>query len=509
MKKSLRITLLASTAILMLLTGAPASAADNTTEALKALQDQINVLQKQLAEMQAKDKARAEAEAAKAAAAPVQTASAASDKADKKEILPGVSVKVGGYIAMEGLYRSKNQTNDMTSNINTSIPFNSLNNAHTSEFRGSARATRLSLLAEGSPDADTKLGAYVETDFQGSAPSSNSVQTTSYVPRLRHAYMTVDRTDWGFYFLGGQSYSLMALYKTGLAPRQEAGVATIDGAGPPGYVYTRAPQVRFVKDFDDKNLNVGISFENPQVNFAGLVGNAPPTDIAANNTSSSLTSSSMDFAPDVVAKAAYDTSIGHFEIFGLTRFFRDEVKTSGHKNYAVGYGGGVGAFIPVIPKQVEVVGHFMGGQGIGRYSSAQMPDYAFSTTGGILPLKQLTGMFGVITHPTKTWDVYAYVGGEKVMRENVNGGDKTRGYGNFDLNTTGCDILGGTCDAQTQSVWQFTPGVWKTVYSGAYGSMKVGAQYSLTRRDGFSGQDNVQPHTYENMGFMSIRYSPF
>lgn len=506
MNKPLRAALLATTALGFLLTAPAHAAEDSTAEALKALQAQVNALQKQLATMQAKEKARAEAEATKAAATPaapaVAAAAPAPAEAGKKEILPGVSVKLGGFVAMEGVYRDQNQSSDMSSNLNTGIPFENSLNAHTDEFRASARQTRLSILAEGKPDENTKLAAFVEGDFMGAGTNSSSVQSNNYTPRLRHAYATVDREDWGFHFLGGQAWSLASAYKSGLANSQAVGVPTIDSAGPPGYVYTRSPQIRFVKSLADNKVNLGLSLEEPEVNFGGVT---VPTGITAN--ASNLSS---DFAPDVIAKIAYDSSFGHYELFGMTRFFRDVVNSSGHNNYAMGVGGGVSAYIPLIPKKMELAANFLGGKGIGRYASAQLPDFAFTETGGIKPLTQMAAMVGVIGHPDPTWDLYLYAGAQKVIREAEGGGGTTFGYGNFTANNVGCYALdSGACQAQTETVWQITPGLWKTVYKGDYGNMKLGAQYSLTRRDAFTGLNNQDPHAFENIVMMSFRYSPF
>lgn len=494
MKTKVRTLLLATTAMGLFL-AAPAQAADGTADAIKALQAQVNALQKQLTEMQSKETERAKAEAAKpAAAAPAATA-AATDK-DKKEILPGVSVKLGGYIAMEGLYRDKNQGQDMSSNLNASIPYDGALNSHQDEFKGSARQTRLSLLAEGKPSNTLSLAAFVESDFMGTGSNSSSVQSNNYVPRLRNAYATMDHSDWGLQVLAGQSWSLASLFKTGITPRQEAGVMTIDSAGPPGYVWTRSPQVRVVKSLADKKINLGLSVESPSANTTGLGTPAVATY-------------SSDFAPDVIAKAAFDTSYGHYEVFGMTRFFRDIVNANGHNNYAVGYGGGVGAFVPMFSKKLDLVAHLTMGRGMGRYASAQLPDFAYTETGDINPLTQMTAMVGFIGHPTPTWDIYAYAGGQRVLRDAQGGGGTTYGYGNWTANNSGCNTIGGTCQAQTKTVWQVTPGFWNTIYKGDYGNVKVGGQYSFTRKDAFSGTNSIAAHAYENMVFMSFRYAPF
>lgn len=512
MNKHMRTALLASTAIGFLLSG-PAHAADSTAAAIKSLQAQVEALQKQLGDLQAKEKVRAETPAAAAPAA---------DGA-KKEILPGVSVKVGGYAAVEGIYRDHNQGTGSSSSINSGIYYDNDSRANQDEFHLTSNSTRLSLLAEGKVSSDMNLAAYFETDFMGGSSSSTaSVQSNSYTPRLRHAYATIDRNDWGFHVLGGQSWSLVSMFKSGLTPRQEAGPITIDSVGGAGYVYTRAPQVRFVKDFAANKGHFGLSFEDPELNLAGLRCTAQSTAAGAcdsthfANVISTVTGSgglagnqSLDFAPDVVAKVAYDTSIGHFEVFGLTRFFRDTVRVSNtyRDNEAMGYGGGVAAFIPVIPKKMEVQANFLGGRGIGRYSAGQMPDVAFTSSGDIKPIEQMVAMVGVLGHPTPTWDLYLYAGAEKAMRQDTP--DGAYGYGSRALNNSGCYTQTGTCNAQTETIFTINPGFWNTVYKGDYGNVKVGAQYSFSRKDAFSGVNNQAPHAYENMILTSFRYSPF
>lgn len=533
MKKSLRAALLATTA-LAFFAAAPARAADSTADTLKALQAQINALQKQIADMQAKEKARTEAEAEtakKAAMAPAVVAAAAApsvatapvaagtasaepapsgEKGDGKEILPGVKFKFGGYVEASGIYRSKNQTSDTSTSLNTGLPWNNSPNAHADEFRGSARTSRLSLAAEGDADKDTKLKAYIETDFLGAGPGSNSVQTNSYEPRLRQGYAEIDRSDWGSHFIAGQAFSLATLSKSGLTPGKEATPIGIDSAYVAGFVYTRSPGVRFVQDFADNKAHFAFSAESPQVNFGGIT---PPATVMATNTgASSLNSTanySTDFAPDVIAKLAYDSSYGHYEMFGLTRFFRDVVRANFHNNYAMGYGGGVGAYVPVVEKTVDLQTAFLGGKGVGRYTSGQLPDFAFSSTGAIKPLTELTAMFGVIGHATPRLDLFTFVGGEKVMREDTYDSASETGYGNSNANLANCLVANATCKAQAQYIWSVTPGFWVTAYKGNYGSVKVGGQYEYIRRQAFTGANNLDPHGTENVGILSFRYSPF
>ena len=494
---SKRSLLLASTAVGFMLTSPVLAAPAPSGDALKSLQKEVAALQKQIDALEVQQKAAPAAEKATATEA-------------KSEILPGVKVTLGGFFETDGIFRSKNETTDLISNFNAGIPFENSANAHQGEFRGTARATRLQMLAEGSPDNDTKLTAFLSGDFLGAAPTANSIETSSWNPRLREAYVTVDRSDWGLHTLVGQSWSLVTMYKDGLTPRKENLPLTIEGAYVPGFNYDRTTQVRVVKDLDDKKVNVGLSLESPQVSFGGIT---QPSGVIAYNAGVSPLSTanySTDFAPDVVGKVAFDPGWGHFEAFGVARFFHDMVGTTNKS--AMGGGGGVGMILPVIAKKLDVQANIMAGQGVGRYGPVLLPDFAFSPTGAIIPLTEYTALIGVVGHPDPTWDIYTYAGGERVNRQNEAGYTLASGigYGNFALNNSGCDSkTGATCQAQTQDVWQVTGGFWKQIYNGSYGTMKVGLQDSLTRRDAFTDSNGNGPHSWENMVFTSFRYSPF
>jgi len=521
MNRNIRSFLLATTALGFLF-AAPAHAADSTAEAIKALQEQVNALQKQLVDMQVKEKAKAEV----AAATPVVPA--ATSEAGQKEILPGVKVKLGGFVAMEGVYRDHNETTDIGSSF-SAIPYENGRGGNQDEFRMSARQSRLSLAAEGKADSNMTLRAFFETDFMGAANTANSVETNSYTPRLRQAVAMVDREDWGFHFAGGQTWSFAMATKNGLMPGKEAAPLMIDSTGTPGWVYTRNAQVRFVKDFMDKKVQAGVSLEGGQANVGGLPCTANSTVagslcsgfksnyILRNSGVSALnadTSYSMDYAPDVIAKVGYDNSLGHFEAFGISRFFRDTVSYDHtyKDNYAVGFGGGVAAFMNVLPKKLDVQASFAAGNGIGRYHSGQNPDFAVTPTGDIKPVMMYSAMMGVVGHPTPTLDMYVYAGVETMVRQEYN--NPAYGLGSTQTNLSNCYAQQGisttaVCSAMTHTLWQIAPGFWNTVYKGDMGNIKVGAQYSLTRKDAFTGQGGKQPHAFENVFLTSFRYSPF
>jgi len=88
-----------------------------------------------------------------------------------------VNVTLGGFLAMESVYRSRSETADIGSSYG-GVPFANQSTAHMSELRGSARQSRLSLLVQGDADADTHLGAYYEMDFLGAGQTANSTKAT-------------------------------------------------------------------------------------------------------------------------------------------------------------------------------------------------------------------------------------------------------------------------------------------------------------------------------------------
>jgi hypothetical protein len=501
MNKDLRKLLLATTAIGFLLAG-PAHAADKG-DSIKALQAQINELQKQLTEIQTQQKAQTAT-----AAAPTVTGEGG------KEILPGVKIKLGGYVETTGIWRDKNQTQDTSTSWNgnaantTGIPFFNNDDSRRHEFRMSARASRLNLMTEGDVDKDLKLSAFIESDFLGAAPTANSIATNSYTPRLRHAFAQVDRNDLGLRLVGGQTWSLATLNSSGADTLKTLTTVGIDSGYLPGTVYDRAPQVRLVKSFADKKVNLAISAEEPEVNFGQVT---PPAIVTARTTGvSSLntgTTYSTDLAPDVIAKLAYDPGFGHYEVIGLMRFFEDTINADNANHTVVAGGGGVGAYLPFLSKKLEVQATFLGGQGIGRYTAGGMPDFSFESNGAINPLPQISAMVGFVGHPDPTWDLYTYAGFDKVYRHNE--ANILYGYGDYALNNATCYVDGGACTAQTSSLWQVSPGLWKRFYKGDYGTLQAGASYALTRRNTFSDANGNAPHAYQSVVMTALRYSPF
>ncbi|HTZ69754.1 MAG TPA: hypothetical protein VMB71_03800 [Acetobacteraceae bacterium] len=440
--------------------------------------------------------------------------------------LGGIRVTLGGFIEAAGIYRTRNEVADVNSNFSTGIPLPNSALYHENETRFSARQSRLSMLAEGDPDENTKLIAYFEGDLLGAAPTANSNESNSYTPRVRHAFAVYDRSDLGFYFLGGQTWSLLTMDKVGIPYMvgQVNNPLTIDAQYVPGFSWSRQPQFRFVKSFADKTLWLAASVENPQtVYYTGPNGAVPSSLGTINSTNPggtlffSGTNYSTEVAPDVIVKAAADPGFGHFEAYGVARFMHDRISTlgDGSSHTVMGGGGGAAAIIPIIPHYVDLQGSFLIGRGIGRYGSAQLPDAVIGPTGKPDPLPETEALVGVVAHPIPNLDIYAYGGTEQIAGRyfdaSVKGKLTAFGYGNPLYSNDTCDEeLGASsgCVGNTSGVVQGTIGAWWKFEKGPFGTMQVGPQYSYTHRSVFQGVGPT-PKTDDNMLFLSFRYYPF
>jgi hypothetical protein len=437
-----------------------------------------------------------------------------------------LTVTLGGFAAVEGIDRSRNEGSSVATSFG-GIPLPNSANYHTGEFRETAQQSRFSLLTEGRIDDAQTLTGYLETDFLSAGSSSNSNESNSYTLRLRQFWGSYDNTDLGLHVLGGQGWSLATIYKTGLVPRQEDVPLTIDAQYVVGFNWARQAELRVVKDFDDHMVWAGLSLEEPQTTFGSancLTGANAATasgggtleyGACGGSNTNSVQSYSDNHAPDIIAKIAADPGWGHYELYGLLRFIDGRVSfasTGSGTNYdTTGEGIGGGMILPLIPKVLDFQVSGLVGQGIGRYGSAQIADATFSATGKVEPLAGYAVMGGFVGHPLPDVDLYAYGGAEGVQRKYYGA---TAGYGNPNVSLAGCVVELGSCSAVTSNVVEGTVGGWWRVIKSAYGTVQVGAQYEYVDRNTFSGVgaakgSTVAPSANENMILFSVRYLPF
>ncbi len=416
-----------------------------------------------------------------------------------------VNLKLGGFSELAMFYRSRNETADVGSSF-AGIPFGNDPRHYEHETRFSARQSRLSALISGDMDEYTHLAAYVEADFLGVGTTSNSVESNSYAPRIRHFYGTYDNDRWGLHILAGQTWSMLTTNTEGIKARNEQIPLTIDAQYVVGFNWTRDPQIRIVKTFNPM-VSAGISIESPQAVVAGQ----PPSGVIINSSNpggsllNSGTNYTNDVMPDIVGKIAFDPGWGHYELKGVLRGFTDRAN---HNNQTtVAGGGGASATIPIIPKMLEIQGSVLAGNGIGRYGSGQMADATFNEDGSFAAIPEVQALVGVVAHPVKGTDLYAY-GGLEEAGKTVDG---NAGYGLASLNNSGCDIEGDPttlCQGVNKRLWEVTGGIWHDIYNGSFGRAAVGAQGEYVKREAFEGIGGA-PSADEAIVMTSFRYYPF
>src|ERR1700760_2769255 len=193
-------SLLCATAVGALTISHPAVA--QTDSQIQTIQQQIKQLQTQLNQMKsdlaARDRAvkaaqeqarQAQSQAAaaqsQATAAQSQATASSSQAAQVAATVPPpappmppgqfkagpLTVTLGGFAAVEGIYRSRNLASSIDTAFN-SIPFPNSSNYHLPEYRETAQQSRFSLMTEGQIDDAQKLTGYLETDFLSAGSSS-------------------------------------------------------------------------------------------------------------------------------------------------------------------------------------------------------------------------------------------------------------------------------------------------------------------------------------------------
>ncbi len=445
------------------------------------------------------------------------------DKPNGKFNLGGVTVTLGGYVDLTGLYRSRNENRGTGSSF-SSIPFDGPTpQGDTSEFNMSAQQTRLSVRIDGKISPDSTITGYVESDFNNGAGGANEVQSNSYTPRLRQAFLDYTNDGWQAYALAGQAWSLASPFKKGLDPFQTWQPPTIDSSYLVGYDYLRVPVVRAVKGFGPAWF--GIEIDAPQTVFGGSsvapTGGAVYSSYPGNGGLNPQANYSLNSVPDLIGKAAVDTEFGHYEVFGLLRQFQDQVSyrsnagnTAGFSsnNYSTGGGVGASAYIP-ITKYADLEGSVLSGHGVGRYGAGGMPDVTYAANASLKPLNETMGEIGLVGHALPSLDVYVFGGIDQIGKSyfSTNGG-----YGNPDFNNAGCfnpnassgSPAGAGCAGNNYQLSEITVGAnWK-IWSCAYGTIQTGMQYAYVKREAYGGIGGA-PVASENMVFANVRYIPF
>jgi hypothetical protein len=331
-----------------------------------------------------------------------------------------------------------------------------------------------------------------------------------------------------------------------------------------GFTWARQYGLRFTKNFNDKAW-VGFSIENPQTT---LTNHGSPTPFLVGGLGAGggllnfvdTTGYSANVTPDFVVKAAFEPGWGHYEVFGVISNFRDRVYPCGapaatiappagcpsggspanaFNSTATGGGIGVNLRAPVVAKYVDFGVHVFGGDGVGRYSSAQLPDVTVRPNGTLALIKGASALGTLELHPSPKLDVYFDYGIEYAYRtaytfvNATSGATVLVGYGSPLTNNSGCEsapplptgagpFTGTTAPAgfnpssgscgDLRNIQEGTVGFWHKLYQGPKGGVRWGIQYSYIVKNTWSGNNNtptapgINGKGVDNMVLTSFRY---
>lgn len=484
----------------------------------------------------------------------VQTEEETTKKLENPEAIRflGVDLRPGGFMAAETVSRQRGLGADVNTPF-SSIPFAGQSAGEFSEFNASGRQSRISLMVEGK-QANATFRGYVEADFLSAGTTSNDNQSNSFTLRQRQAWGQAE-LDSHWTLTGGQMWSLATEYRHGLQNNTEATPLTIDAQYNVGFTWARQYGFRTVKQLTSK-LWLGASVEEAQtLNIGGH--NLPTLLYQQAGNSGGLYSSTANYsfnsAPDLIAKAAYENAWGHFEVYGIGRFFRDRVFPNGpapsgatqpattsalgaFNSKTSGGGAGANARVSLLSKRLGVGAHVLAGNGIGRYSTTTLPDATAHPDGSLALLVGGSALGSLEWHVSPRFNMYGYYGGEYAKRswyttqytDTTTGEPILAGYGAPTNIVYGCyvEVLpaaspngGGNapgtaanCNADTRNIQEGTVGYWYRFYSGPHGTLQQGIQYSYAERRTWTGIGNPaegltnSPKAIDNMWFTSFRY---
>jgi hypothetical protein len=376
----------------------------------------------------------------------------------------GITITPGGFVAAETVTRARAESSDINSDFK-GIPFPGNSLAKVGETNFTARQSRATALFEGKVGA-AKLSGYYEGDFLNAGVTSNNRQSNSYPFRQRQVWGQV-ALDNGLSVTGGQMWTLATENRKGINNRQELLPMQIDPQYVVGFTWARQYAFRVVKDFGGK-LALGLSVEGPQATLGGRGFNTftstsalgvvttstnffinAPGDAAGLLNSFDSTGYTVDKAPDIIVKAAFDPGFGHYEILGIVSTFRNRIfpcsvvgTTAGNtpppavptvvgcpvdgstapsalgafNDTKVGGGGGASFFVPLFNKKLDFGVKGVVGDGIGRYGSAQLADETFRPDGTAALIRTAHGLGRLEFHPSSKLDIYLYGGSEYAWR---------------------------------------------------------------------------------------------
>ena len=418
--------------------------------------------------------------------------------------LGNIYLTPAGFFDFTAFIRDRNVGSGLGTNFG-GIPIPNTPNGNLSELRFSAQNSRIALRLDTKFRGNDVLG-YLETDFNGFAPTNVAVTTNSNGPRLRLFWLDVRRGKWEF--LGGQSWSLLTPNRSGLSPLPSNVFSTfnLDPNLQVGMVWNRDPQFRVVYHAN-KTVTLGVALEAAEQYGGGSAGAGEitlPATLASSygpqlDTGDS-TFSAPNVHPDVIAKVAFDPTVGsrqlHFEIAGLlsTVKFFNPLDQRTHSATGGGFSAGINyEFF----KNFRLIGNGFYSDGGGRWIFGLGPALIIKPNGEPSLVHSASTVTGFEYQPSANNLLDVYYGGAYVQKNtaiDLNG--QFVGYG-YD----------GSPSNHNRSIQEITLGYTRTFWRDPnYGALQFITQYSYVVRHPWSVSAGDPSGAHLNIVYLDLRY---
>src|SRR6266849_6974424 len=515
---------------------------------LKAMREAITAQQKQIAQQQQQIESLTKALDAKTTVAPHVENAALTNNApvnntpniqsdvDKPKESPlsfrigGAEFTPGGFLDFENVFRSTNTGNVSATNF-WAIPFSNTTAGHLTEYRSTGQYSRINLKVTEKFKGNDVTG-YAEADFNGNDAANVFVSSNSHTLRLRLYWADVKRGK--FELLAGQTWGLQTPNRVGISPAPADLAVTLgeDSQTHVGLNYTRAAAIRFGYHATDK-FAIAVEAQNPQ-QFVGQGAEvAFPAQFSAALSGVQLdnaaTPTTPNLSPDIIAKFAYDTTMGarhfHLEGGGIMTTAKvaviPSVAGAAITTHSLVEGGIIGAANIEVVKNVRFLASGMWGPGVGRYAIGMGPQVVVqpvAATAGGTCLNGATGGCDVHLSPVHAGDLLLGVEtqvGPKTQIAAYYGGAYFQRNAFPDLTAAGAvkPIIGfgGAAQAaagvQNRSLQEGTVDFIQTFWkSPQYGSLLTILQGSYVTRSPWFVAAGAPKNAHLGMGFVSLRY---
>ncbi|GAM08643.1 hypothetical protein OR1_00915 [Geobacter sp. OR-1] len=277
-----------------------------------------------------------------------------TDSHPSAEVAPGIygkmfstvtskfNLAIGGYLKLDYAYNSTNLgSNGVITPISGAIPSKSINGtgpnsatfANQDQSVFSMKQSRIWFKIDGPPLVGAKTGGFLEVDFYG----DNSGAAESPMPRLRHAYGTI---DWP------QTQVLFGQYWDMFAP-MIASTEDFRTAAPQGAPYgPRIPQIRLTQKVDftaDHQLKLVFAVQDPNQtgdNQSSVTGQYGPSVNYAGQIF--YVNKGLGTAPGYMSLSMNPLTVGVFGLYGT------EKALSNANNSLSSWGYGLYTFAPLL-----------------------------------------------------------------------------------------------------------------------------------------------------------------